>query len=288
LWSFLLVLGLGASLPAPAAAAVTPGVAKYAGSYYIFVLNYQTFMQFGGAFKVDNTGGVTGRMFDANITLYPISGNIVNIGTTSNTTAGRFIINMINGANIYTVSVNLTSVGQLVGRQENPGAIFSLSGAKYNSFFSEAGTYYGNTDETPPHRVVFTIGLQRRISGTYEQIPVGSTISNTTGNFTYTNGNFTTTFGGANLAGYNGRSYLAKTFFNFAGPWVPVFSAGVPTHGTYRNASTAPLDPNISGNLTIYRITPTGPFADGNITGGFVPASPNFPPFVQTAPVPAP
>jgi hypothetical protein len=284
--TLLLALAL-AGMPALHAAPANNGAAKYAGTYYIFVINPQTFLQFAGTFKVGSGGNVSGQIFDSNVTVYPITGNIVNPAT--GTTLGRFAVDLVNGVYINTLTISLTATGQMVGRQETPGQFYTLSGAMYNAFFNQAGTYYGQIDgnssavpPTLPQRLIMSIGLQRRISGTFEQIPVGA------GNVTYPVGNFTAVFGGANLGGLNGRSYLARTYFTDSTGWTLTYSTANPgtipkqvtnanTTLVWRNNNgTVPYgEPGATGNLTVYRILPNSSNYSGNFT-------PNYPPFITT------
>ncbi len=227
----LLALTFGSVQPASAAPA-SPA-ARYKGTYFLFVLNFQTFFQYGGVFSISATGAVTGKIITGNSTLgnntfYPITGNIVNPNGSSQ---GKFTVDMVNGANITTISVGGTSVGQLVGRQETPTMLYPLTGSMYNNFYPEAGTYRGTTNDG--RAIIFTMGLQRRISGSFEQTP----------------GNFVALFGGGNLAGLNGRSYLSKTFFN------ALFTSTTPGNttatGTWReNGDTT------TGTFTVKRISP--------------------------------
>jgi hypothetical protein len=259
----LVFLALGVALAPSASAAPAPRplpnpYAKYAGSYYIFVLNTNSLYQFGGVFRVNSGASNTttvvpasylGNMYDANATLYPISGNI--------NSTGHLAMALINGANINVITVALTSVGQLAGRQENPGQIFPLSGAKFNYFFAYAGLYRGVAYANAPsnstvgvpddRKLIFVVGLQRRITGTFEQFGPA------TGNIS---GNYAAFFGSANQAGYNGHSALARSFVNAL--WLGnVTLPNATGNGTWRqdgygNFSTGAQ----TGDLTASRVAP--------------------------------
>jgi len=229
-------LALGSILLAGAAPAPASPAARYKGTYFFFVLNFQQFFQYGGVFNIAASGAVNGKLITGNSTLgndtvYPISGNIVN--PSNGGSQGRFAVDLVNGANITTVTIGATSVGQLVGRQEFPPAqIYPLSGSMYNVFYPQAGLYTGTTNDG--RALVLTIGLQRRISGSFEQEP----------------GNFTAFFGGANVAGLNGRSYLAMTFFN-ALYFTPFTPGNITANGTWRQNN--PAD---TGTFKVKRVNP--------------------------------
>jgi hypothetical protein len=102
----------------------------------------------------------------------------------------------------------------------------------YNIFYPQAGLYTGTTNDG--RALVLTIGLQRRISGSFEQEP----------------GNFTAFFGGANIAGINGRSYLAMTFFNST-YFTPFTTSNITATGTWHQNN-----PTVTGNFTVKRVNP--------------------------------
>jgi len=233
----LLALTLG-SVPSSRAAPAPPSpAARYKGTYFLFVQNFQTFFVYGGVFTIAANGAVVGKIITGNSTvgntslgnntLYPISGNIVNLNGSSQ---GRFAVDLVHGANITTITVGATSVGQLVGRQETPTALYPLTGSMYNSFYSQAGTYRGITNDG--RVIVFTVGLQRRISGSFEQTP----------------GDFVALFGGGNIAGLNGRSYLSMTFFNatYTRTTNPITASG-----TWREGGN-----KVTGTFTVTRMAP--------------------------------
>ncbi|MGA2052272.1 MAG: hypothetical protein ABSH19_03055 [Opitutales bacterium] len=241
----LLVLTLSLAQLAAAApvhkAAAPPVTQRYQGNYFLFVINPQTFFQYGGAFRMYGNGTVVGNIFDNNNNPYSITP-----GTTFNN-QGRFAVDLVMGANITTLTIGATATGQLVGRTETPFQFYTLSGSQYNIFYPMAGVYRGTTDDG--RQLVFTIGLQRRISGAFEQMS-GNTSS------------FAAMFGGATLVGFNGRSYLAKTFFTngtFNPSTIPGNVTGtsgpIIANGTWRNAGVV----DDTGNFTVWRQNPTTP-----------------------------
>jgi hypothetical protein len=235
LWCLLPVLGF-ASLRWAVAAAPSSPQTRYKGTYFMTVLSFQNLFQFGGVYRIDPAGmpvgSVIGTIYDGNDTIYHIPP-----GTTI-TNQGRFSVDLVNGANVTTLTLGQTAVGQTIGRQETPNQFYPLGGQKYNNFYLPAGLYVGNT--TDLRNIIITVNLQRRITGVFEQTP----------------GNYTQFYGSGTLAGINGRTALAITFFNSLFNPATGINNNTPViaNGTWRQSK--PYLGNLTGNFYLQRVTP--------------------------------